>query len=246
MIMAPLHKPTIIDVKDTAQLGRVAADFFLRAARQADEPVVVLPTGNTPKPLYTTLRDHHVGDPLWQKLRYLQLDEYLGLPEGDERLFSQWIGQELLDPVHHPRAHRLIFNTLAAPADEVRRMRSLIEHLPRIELLVLGLGHNGHIGFNEPGASFEETVHLQDLSPETIAANADYWGGAARVPRRAITLGAQAFTRAAQTLLLVSGAGKHDALFRALNGPVTESCPASFLQTLPNVTIIADHAALDM
>lgn len=243
--MLPIFQPEIVAVRDFAELGDMAADFFMKTVQGKKNPVIVPPTGNTPKSLYAALSDRYKDHPVWQTLRVLQLDEYLDLTENDERSFAGWVARELLDRVGHPPAYRWTFNACADPHAEAQRMQRLLEEaVPRIDLLILGLGHNGHIGFNEPGTSFGNMITVQDLTPETIAANASYWGSADRVPARAITLGLRAFRRAAQTLLLVSGEAKNEALHRALRDPVSEAFPATYIRTLPNVTVMADYAAL--
>ena len=112
-----------------------------------------------------------------------------------------------------------------------------------LDIAVLGLGSNGHIAFNEPGTSFESSVHAMALTADSIKSNARYWGNENLVPRNGMTLGLKDLAAARQTLLLVNGAAKADILKQAFQGPVTTDIPASYLQTIPHVTIIADQAA---
>jgi glucosamine-6-phosphate deaminase len=119
--------------------------------------------------------------------------------------------------------------------------RMLAEH--PIDLQLLGLGHNGHIGFNEPGSSLQGTTHVVELKPETRAANARFFLSPGEVPIKAVTMGIGAILKSRRILLVVRGADKADILYQALKGPITTACPASLLQTHANVTVLTDKDA---
>ncbi len=222
--------------------AKLAAQHFISLLEGMTQPLVTLPTGMTPLGFYQELvQSYSARQELWQQMRFVALDEYLGLPPADERLFGAWLARACLDPLGVPA--RMFFQSDADPALEVRRMQTWLAHNGPLDIAVLGLGANGHIAFNEPGTSFDTGVHVMDLTPASIEANARYWGGLARVPRRGITLGLADLARAHHTVLLVTGAGKAAVLAAALNGPLTTEIPASYLQTLKNVTIIADRDA---
>ncbi len=237
-----LYKPQIMIADDETAFAPLAADMFLKMATGLARPLVTLPTGMTPLGLYQVLVSEHASRrDIWDQMRFIALDEYAGLPPGDERLFGNWLARACLDPLHIP--NRLMFNSLADPDSEAARIEAWLKQNGPLDIAVLGLGGNGHVAFNEPGTAFAQATHAVALTPDTISANARYWGGLERVPRQGMTLGLQNLAAARQTLLLVHGAAKADILKRALNGPVTTDVPASYLQTVPHVTVIADRAA---
>lgn len=238
----PLYKPQILIANDESAFAHLAADTFLKMAAGQARPLVTLPTGMTPLGLYQLLVSEHAARrDLWDQMRFIALDEYAGLPPDDERLFGNWLARTCLDPLHI--SNRLMFNSLADPDSEAVRVEAWLKQNGPLDIAVLGIGGNGHVAFNEPGTSFAQGTHAVTLTPDTISANARYWGGPDRVPRHGITLGLQNLAAARQTLLLVHGAAKADILKRALSGPVTTDVPASYLQTVPHVTVIADRAA---
>lgn len=242
-----LYEPKIIIVDDLQSLSRRAAGFVVETLDPLAKPFVILPTGTTPLGMYKTLSEEQNGPRgLWNRLLAGQLDEYIGLEQGDDRLFSGWLSRVFMDKVGIPDQNRVFFRSNAAdPAAEVDRIERLIDTKGGIDLAILGLGLNGHLGFNEPGSPLDAPTRVQDpLSPETIASNAAYWGGEDKVPSKAMTLGLGTLSRARSNLLLVSGEAKAGILDRALTGPVTPDVPASILRTHPNVTVIADRAAL--
>lgn len=240
-------KPKIVAVDTEAEFAETAAKHFLSVIATTDKPLVTLPSGNTALGMYHYLVEHYAGRlDIWGDLRYISLDEYLGLPDDDYKLFHRWIGRELLNPAGVPPGNRVFFDSAAAdPVQEGARIENWLAVNGPLDLAVLGLGANGHMGFNEPGSAFDSRIRPVTLSSQTIASNAAYWGLVPEeTPHKAITLGLANLAEARQILLLVSGAHKADILDRVLNGPVTEDVPASLLQTLGNVTVIADRAAL--
>lgn len=202
----------------------------------ADLPRVVLPTGSTPKPFYQALID----DGKIRPFDYLQLDEYVGLPPEDPILFSNWLARDVLD--HLNIKNRMIFKSAADPSTEVARIREWHSQRGRIDVAVIGIGENGHVGFNEPGADFNDRAHIEKLTPQTRASNKEYWGR--EVPEYAITLGISELRLASHTILLARGVAKAEILQKALYGEMSSAVPASYLQRQRNVTVIADDAAL--
>ncbi|MGB4102213.1 MAG: glucosamine-6-phosphate deaminase [Alphaproteobacteria bacterium] len=234
----------IIAVDDAAELGRMAAECFAAVLRAKPEALTVLPAGMTPLPFYAAVRAMVAAGNIGSGFTFLQLDEYCGLPDGDQRLFASWLAREVLDPLGIPVARRLCFHSAAPdPAVDVARMTGALAAYGPIDIAFVGLGSNGHIGFNEPGSAFDSTVRVVDLAAPTLATNAAYWGSAA-MPERAYTLGLGDLRAARHTVMLVSGAAKAGILRRALTGPVGPDVPATYLQQQENVTIIADRAAL--
>lgn len=230
--------------------ARVAAESFLGALKDCDtpSPLVTLPTGHTPLGMYEELRTHHANNKaLWNRIRYLALDEYADLKPDDPRLFQNWLDRELLTPLSINQDRRTGFRSDAAdPEAETRRIEIWLDQNGPIDIAVLGLGTNGHIGFNEPGAVFNHVANLIALSSETRQANAAYWSGLDHVPEKAYTLGLKPILDARKIFLLVSGAHKSAILDKVMNGPITQDIPASMLRTVPNVTVIADKDALEI
>lgn len=238
-----LYTPCLRVAGDTQEFAILAAQEFIARLTLYDRPLVTLPTGLTPLGFYQTLIEHyaHRRD-LWDGMRFTALDEYHGLQADDNRLFGAWLARACLDPL--AIKERNFFDSMADPLVESLRMNGWLQENGPLDLAVLGLGANGHIAFNEPGTAFDGRTHAVTLTDDSVQANARYWGGVEHVPRQGITLGLRDLAQARHTILLVSGAGKADILARALNDPVTGAVPASYLQTIENVTIIADRDAV--
>lgn len=235
---------TVIAAKSDKDFGEKAHDFFMASLARHADPSVILPTGKTPLPFYEELLK---SKGRIKPFSYRQLDEYIGLPPDHPRLFLGEMQKNLLRPLGMRTA--LHFNSASMNLkSEIDRVSAYLRENPPADIAILGIGPNGHVGFNEPPyATFDSGVHVVDLAPETIAANsADWKKEYGRFPTRAITMGIADLKKSAETILLVRGAAKAEILARALRGPVTETVPASYLQHQPNVTIIADDAALSL
>lgn len=241
------YTPRIVRTKPGKEFIKTVARLIWNQLEDLHEPLITLPTGSTPLDLYQYFIDEY-GDraEIWRQIRLVALDEYIGLPADDRRLFQNWLGREILDPVGVPPQKRVTFNSMAEDADaEAQAMEQWIRDNGPIGLAILGLGLNGHIAFNEPGSSFDSVTRVIELSPETRETNAAYWGGIDKVPEQAFTLGLKTLAQAKQIFLLVTGSHKAEILDKTLNGPITPEVPASFLRTIANVTIMADTAALE-
>jgi glucosamine-6-phosphate deaminase len=232
-------------VDDPAWLARAAADA-IAAVVSADGPVTVVPaTGETPVATYAELAARHAQGAFDASgVSVVQLDEYLGLSHDDRRALFGWMDRTVLTPlgIDDRRVERLPTDgdlaSACAAFDETLAARG------GIDLAILGLGTNGHLGFNEPPSDAASATRAVELTPATIAANARYWGGEDDVPRRAVTLGLRVLLDARRILLLVSGAGKHDIVRRALEGPIGQDVPASFVRRARgSVTVLVDRAA---
>ncbi len=241
--------PTLKTAPNNVAFHTLAADIFMGALNRAaakNGPIrVVLPTGSTPLGLYRELIAHHAHRrDLWDWFHYVALDDYAGLAPDDRRLFSNWLARDILTPLSIPPTHRTIFNSAAPdPSAECARMDAQLDS-NGIDIAVLGLGTNGHIGFNEPGSAFDARTRLIHLSADSLAANAAYWGGMDHVPPTAYTLGLGHIMRARETILLVQGPHKAEILHRMLYDPISTTLPATALRQMHNVTIVADQAAM--
>lgn len=238
--------PDIVETRDE-DFAETAAGILFEAFSKAQNPLVSFPTGSTPQDTYRVLVEQYANRrDIWDNLRYLCLDDYAGLPENDERLFKNWLGRQLLDPLNIQS--RTTFNSAATDTlTETQRMQDYLgEHGP-VDIMILGLGSNGHLAFNEPGSAFDSRARLVDLAQSTIESNARYWGGDTNlVPHTGYTLGLGDIMKAKKVFLLVTGESKAGILDKAMNGAITESVPASILQRHPNVTVIADKSALKL
>ena len=177
-------------------------------------------------------------------MRFVTLDEYAGIRRDDPRRLFSWLKRELFDPLGIVASHIHAFDPQAAPEAEAERIERAITDAGGIDLAVLGLGPNGHLGFNEPGSAIDSRTRQVTLAVESITSNAAYWGSEAAVPHQAFTLGLGTLHEARQCLLIVSGMAKAQILARALEGPIEPDLPASLLRCHSNATVVADLAAL--
>lgn len=226
----------LIIVKDYAALSRLAADFVSNVLAEKRSARILLPTGNTPVGMYRELADRRRSGTFdASDAVVFQLDDYLDVPQSDPRSLYGWMDREFLTPQDVDP-----WNVVPVM---VRCYDRFMDLAGGLDLAVLGLGVNGHIGFNEPPCGPDAATRVVDLTPATIASNAAYWGGEDCVPRQAITCGIGNLIAARKVLLLVSGTSKREVLSKLWNGPVTDDLPASHLRSADSVTIIADEAA---
>ncbi|HVA92570.1 MAG TPA: glucosamine-6-phosphate deaminase [Chloroflexota bacterium] len=232
-------------VDDYAALSRAAADYVAAVATAKPTAAMVLATGSSPMGAYEELvARRRSGAFAADRLRVFQLDAYLGLKRDDRRSLYRWLAESFLDPLQVPADHVVALpGDVADPEAACRAFDAAVRAAGGFDLSVLGLGPNGHLGFNEPPADPMSPTRVVNLTEESIISNARYWGGRDQVPRQAITAGLEVLLAARATLLLVSGAHKHTILRRALAGAPTPDVPASYLQSAANVTVIADRAA---
>lgn len=208
--------------------------------------VLGLATGSTPIGAYARLVEwHREGGLSFAGVRTVNLDEYRGLAPDHDQSYRYFMQTNLFDHVDVDRANTNVPDGLAAdPAAECARYDRVLRDLGYADLQLLGLGHNGHIGFNEPGPAFVLPTHMVDLTESTINANARLFSSRDEVPRQALTMGIGGIMRAKRVVVAVSGADKAEAVARAFAGPVTPEVPASVLQLHPDVVLVADAAAL--
>jgi glucosamine-6-phosphate deaminase len=235
----------VVVVDDYAALSRSGADLVAQTIRANPRANFVVATGETPMGMYrelAALKERGEIDP--SRLRVFQLDAYLGLGPDDLRSLYAWTKRAFLDPLGVPEANAVRLRGDAPdPAAACREYDEALDEAGGLDLAVLGLGPNGHLGFNEPPSYPDSATRVVDLTRESVDSNARYWGGREQVPRRALTAGLTALLAARQIILVVSGEHKRKILRRTVAGPVTPEVPASYLQRVPNVTVIADRAA---
>ena len=236
----------IIRTKDYQDMSRKAANIISAQMILKDDSVLGLATGSTPIGIYDQLVDwYKKGDLDFSKITTVNLDEYKGLPKENDQSYWYFMNKNLFSRVNiRPDYHFLPDGTNLDSDNECERYEKLIDSLGGIDLQLLGLGRNGHIGFNEPAADFAVTTHCVDLTESTIEANKRFFESADDVPRQAYTMGIGTIMKAKKILLVVNGEGKADIVAKAFFGPVTPEVPASILQLHRDVTIVADKAAL--
>ena len=227
---------------DHAAASASACAIVSNALRARPSLVLGLPTGHTPVALYAGLVAAGLD---WSAARTFNLDEFIGLPAQHRASFRAFMNEHLFSRVNLPASH---IGFLQGDTDddvaECERYERAITAAGGIDLLVLGLGANGHIGFNEPGPALDASTHTTMLHPSSRAANADRFGGeAARVPPRALTIGMGHVLRARAIVMIATGPSKTDAVAAMAKGPLTTSCPASWLQVHPAVTLVLDDAS---
>lgn len=235
----------LVEAEHSDDVGRRAAALVFQQLRAKPESVITLATGSTPLPLFRELVAASKSDPgLFRRAYFVTLDEYAGIAHDDRRRLLNWLRREFLEPAGIHDRQLIAFDPLADPAAECPRIEKAIEARGGLDLAVLGLGPNGHLGFNEPGSSFASRTRMVPLAAESIISNAAYWGKEEDVPKHALTLGLGTLKQARLIILMVSGMGKADVLASLLSGPISECMPASLLRLCSTCNVIADRASL--
>jgi len=232
--------------KDYEAMSRRAANIMAAEIIRKPDCVLGLATGSTPVGAYKELiAMYKAGDVSFKEVRSVNLDEYKGLAPTHDQSYRYFMQDNLFNHVDIDPANTNVPNGLAEDAEaECAAYDKLVESLGYADLQLLGIGNNGHIGFNEPDSSFTKATHVVDLTESTISANARFFASANEVPRQALTMGIGCIMAARRILLVANGAGKADALYNTVFGPITPECPASILQLHGDVVIVADEAAL--
>ena len=229
-------------------MSRKAANIISAQVIMKPNCTLGLATGSTPLGIYDQLTEwYKKGDLDFSTVHSVNLDEYRGLPKENDQSYYYFMHKNLFDRVNIRPENTNVPNGMEPDAEkECRRYEKLIADLGGIDLQLLGLGHNGHIGFNEPGEAFEKETHCVDLQERTIEANKRFFDSADEVPRQAYTMGIKTIMQAKKILVAVSGEDKAEIVKKAFFGPVTPAVPASILQMHNDVTVVADEAALSL
>ena len=235
----------LIKAKDYEDMSKKAANLIMAQVTMKPDSVLGLATGSTPVGTYSQLIEYYrQGDLDFSRVRTVNLDEYRGLPRTDPQSYYYFMQEHLFSHINIALGATFIPDGTNEDAGAVcAAYEETIRGLGGIDLQLLGLGNNGHIGFKEPAEVFEKETHCVDLAQSTIEANARFFASAADVPTQAYTMGIQTIMKAKKILVIVNGAGKADILNRAFYGSVTPAVPASVLQMHPDVTVIADETA---
>lgn len=227
----------IIRVQNQMEGGQVAFSL-LKDEMAKGAKTLGLATGSTPLAFYDEIRKSDLD---FSDMTSVNLDEYVGLAADNDQSYHYFMQENLFRAKSFKES--FLPNGLASDLqEETRRYDQVIAEHP-IDFQILGIGHNGHIGFNEPGTSFDVTTHVVNLAEDTIKANSRFFDSIDDVPKQAISMGIQSIMQSKMIVLMAYGQGKADAIKQMIEGPVTEDLPASVLQKHPNVVVIVDEAA---
>lgn len=237
----------ICKAENTEEAARLAADRFQELLCTKPACVLGLATGSTPIPLYRELiAREQAGRIDFSRVRSVNLDEYKGLAPDHPQSYRRFMQENLFDHISIRPENTYVPDGLATDVEAMcSAYERTIEDLGGVDLQLLGLGHDGHIGFNEPCSHFPVCTHETALTEITRQANARFFASEAEVPTAAYTMGVGTVMAARKILMIVIGADKSDILHKAFFGPVTPWVPASILQFHPDVTLICDRAAWD-
>ena len=238
----------IYSAKDYAGMSRIAANILSAQITMKPDCTLGLATGSTPIGTYQVLVERCAsGDLDFSQVKSINLDEYVGLSPEHDQSYRYFMNTNLFNHVNINKDNTNVPNGLAEDLDaECQRYNELISTLGPIDIQVLGMGHTGHIGFNEPDDYFPLETHKVDLAQSTIDANARFFASADEVPRQALTMGIKSIMQAKMILVVVNGKGKAEIVKKAFTGPVTPQVPASILQMHPNVVLVGDEEALSL
>lgn len=236
----------LIRTENYREMSIKAGEIIVDKIRSNPSLTLGLATGSTPKGLYDYLiKDHNASGTSYQQVKSVNLDEYIGLSAQDPNSYHYFMRQNLFNHLDISEHHTHIPNGASRDLEqECLRYEQLLKELGGVDLQILGIGQNGHIGFNEPGTPFSSRTHIVTLAKNTREANSRFFNSFEEVPTHAITMGIATILESKEIFLLVSGEKKAEALRKFMNGEISEEFPASALKHHENVTVIADRDAL--
>ena len=229
-----------ITVKNYEELSHKAAELIAAQVIVKPDCVLGLATGSSPVGAYKELiAKYEKGDLDFSKVTSVNLDEYVGLTGDNDQSYRYFMNDNLFNHVNIDKAKTFVPNGCAEDYDkECKEYDDRVKELGGIDLQLLGIGLDGHIGFNEPDEFFVGPTHIVDLDESTIVANARFFESEADVPRKAVTMGMMSIMQAKKVLLIANGAAKKEIVDKAFFGPITPLVPASILQLHPDLTVI--------
>lgn len=230
----------LINVDTYEKMSRRAANIISAQVILKPDSVLGLATGSTPLGTYKQLINwNRKGDIDFSQVVTVNLDEYVGLDSSNNQSYRYFMNKNFFEHININMDNTFVPNGCAADLEEeCKRYDENISRLGGIDLQLLGIGHDGHIGFNEPDKYFVKNTHIVDLHESTVKANSRFFNSEDEVPKRAITMGMVSIMQAKKILLIASGKAKRDILEKALLGPITPEIPASILQLHPDITVI--------
>lgn len=236
----------ICRTKDYQDLSRKAANIIRAQVILKPDCVLGLATGSSPVGTYQNLvKWYQKGDLDFSNVSSINLDEYRGLKPDNDQSYRYFMDTNLFNHINIDKSKTFVPNGLEEDSQKAcQDYDQIIENIGGVDLQLLGLGHNGHIGFNEPSDAFPSGTHCVDLAPSTIEANKRFFASEADVPRQAYTMGIRSIMLAKKIIMIVSGEEKAEILKKVVSGPITPEVPASVLQLHRDVVVVADEAAL--
>ncbi len=236
----------IISTEDYAEMSLKAGLLLTDRIRSNPSITLGMATGSTPLGTYQFLiKDHQENQTTYKQVKSVNLDEYIGLAISDSNSYHYFMQKNLFEHLDIHESNTYLPNGSASDLEaECNRYEKLIDDIGGVDLQILGIGQNGHIGFNEPGTSFNSRTHIITLEEDTRNANARFFNSIEEVPKQAITMGISTILKSKEIFLLASGESKAEALGRLIKDGISEEFPASALKSHANVTIIADKDAL--
>ncbi len=238
----------IIRTKDYDEMSLRVAELLAAEIRAKEAPVLGLATGSTPVGAYCKLIEwNKAGELDFSGVTTVNLDEYKGLDGDNDQSYRYFMNTNLFDHVNIDKTRTHVPDgTIEDPEQACREYDEIIAATGGVDIQLLGMGHNGHIAFNEPSDAFSEGTCCVRLTESTIEANKRFFDSADQVPRYAYTMGIGSIMAARKIVIAVSGSDKAEAVKKAFTGPVTPWVPASILQEHPDCTLVADEAALSL
>lgn len=236
----------IYKAEDYKDMSRKAANILSAQVIMKPSCVLGLATGSSPLGTYKQLIEwYNKGDIDFSHVTTINLDEYKGLSPENEQSYRFFMNTNFFDHINIDKKRTFVPDGLEMDSEiATKNYNEIIKNSGGVDLQLLGLGHNGHIGFNEPGEQFERETHCVNLAQTTIEANRRFFESEDQVPKQAYTMGIKSIMQAKKIVLIVSGEDKAEILDRALNDPITPELPASILQLHNDVIVVADKAAL--
>jgi glucosamine-6-phosphate deaminase len=234
----------VIVVNNFNRMSEEAAKLLVAQVRTKPGSVLGLATGSTPLGVYKLLAEYHQAGVDFSRVITFNLDEYIGLAPDHPQSYRYYMEENLFSKINIKQENTHVPSGIAPDLEaECRRYEEAIRQAGGIDLQLLGIGSNGHIGFNEPGTPFDSTTQIVDLTESTIRDNSRFFDSPDEVPTQAVSMGIKSIMQAKSIVLIASGGSKADAVYAAVHGPVTPEVPASVLQLHPSVTIVVDQAA---
>ncbi len=237
----------LIVCKTYEEMSATAADLIADIMKAKPACVLGLATGSTPVGMYRKLIEKNVaGEIDFSKVTTVNLDEYYPIAPENDQSYRYFMNENLFDHINIDQANTYVPDGMAAdPVAACEAYEEIVARVGAADIQVLGIGQNGHIGFNEPADVLEVKTHVTGLTASTIRANARFFASEADVPTQALTMGIGTILGAEKILILANGAAKHDAIQKMLAGGLDTSCPASMLNLHKDVVVICDEACIN-
>lgn len=237
-------KMEVIIKNNYEEISKLAADYLINTIKDKNDAILGLPTGSTPVGMYKEVINQYKDNISFQSVRTFNLDEYVGLDKSNINSYRYFMNENLFSHIDIKEENIYIPNGAAIDMEqECINYEGLLKTTGQMDVMYLGIGQNGHIGFNEPGEFLEPFTHIVKLTEETIEANKRFFDNMESVPKTAITMGIKTIMSAKRIILLASGESKAEAILKTVKGKITPKVPASILQLHDDVTLIIDKDA---